>query len=448
MKIENTATPKWEWIVVTGFLLVVALVGLRPSIRGNDGLGHYAYLASALSDGDLDLSDDYAALDHWKDSSWFRDRPLSSTGRPVNRYGIGAALFWSPFAGAVHYALQMLDPAAATTTGRPYEWAIGLGTVFWSSLALLLLYGRLRAGFGPMAAGLTLIGLLGATPLGFYVYLHGSMSHGVSFFAVTAAMMATEMAWRHVRPGPYLLCGVCCGLMIMTRYQNLPWALVSALALSLAAVRTASGSRARRFGRVAFLMTVFIGAATVAFLPQMSVWRVIYGSWLSGPAPYLGGLGGRLGLWPHHGLAVLFSERGGALAWHPILLLALAGLIALPRRRPAWRLIALAGLGGFVLQVWLIGSWSMWWGGASFGNRFFISCLPWMAGGMALWFSARTGLRRTVAAGVLALLVAWNAGLLIQYGTQMIPRETSVPWGRVIRQNLTQVPVWVFERLF
>jgi hypothetical protein len=35
------------------------------------------------------------------------------------------------------------------------------------------------------------------------------------------------------------------------------------------------------------------------------------------------------------------------------------------------------------VQVWAIGGWHWWWGGASFGQRFFIASIPLWALGLA-----------------------------------------------------------------
>ncbi|MCL5271185.1 MAG: hypothetical protein M1457_11715, partial [bacterium] len=424
-----------ETIFLAAVLLLAAAGGLRPSIRGNDGVGHYVYLASLLRDGDLDLANEYREFDRIKQYPYhFADLPVDPrTGRASDRYGIGAALLWSPFVLAVHLGLKILDPAAATAIGRPYEWAVGVGTVFWGSLGLALLYARLRRRWSPLAAGATLAGLIGATPLGFYLYAHGSMSHGASFFALTAVMLAAERAWRRPVAGPMAWCGFLMGLAIITRFQDASWAVVIGLAL---AGRAWAGRREAPAGWRALAGLAALGLAALAsLLPQMAVWHALYGSWFSGPAPYLNRSAGEFTFWPRHLWAALVSERGGALAWHRLLAAGLAGLAAQafgrgaacmgdPKEQVGLRALAWLGLAGFALQAWLVGCWSMWWGGASFGNRFFISSLPFLALGLAEWAGRARGRRgRAALLVVLAALVAWNPGLLVQSGPKMVPRE-------------------------
>ena len=45
------------------------------------------------------------------------------------------------------------------------------------------------------------------------------------------------------------------------------------------------------------------------------------------------------------------------------------------------------------------------------------------------------------------VFLAAGLGLLVQYATQMIPRADAVPWRRVIRQILTDVPNWLWRRI-
>jgi hypothetical protein len=190
-------------------------------------------------------------------------------------------------------------------------------------------------------------------------------------------------------------------------------------------------------------------AALVVALPQLAAWKILYGSWLSGPLPYLDPTAGagEFSRWPTHLLDALVGERHGALAWHPILIVALAWTALVARRERRWRAWAVLGLAGFAVLAWVVGSWSMWWAGASFGNRFFIGALPFLAPGLAAFFEAGgRRSRRVLATALLAALVAWNMGLLYQYATEMVPRETPVPWSRVIRQNVIDVPRRLLHR--
>jgi len=444
-------------LLVAAFILLAA-VALRPSIRGNDGVGHYVYLASLLRGGDLDLGDDYRAFDRLKHYPYhFGDLPRSpQTGLCGNRFGVGAALLWAPFV----FGLRLLpwgQPADTTMTGltRAYEWAVAVGTASWVFLALMLLYRRLRRRHGPFTCGLVVAALLLATPLGFYALAHGSMSHGAEFFAATLSLLAFEAAWRRPSAGRAALLGAAAGLLTMIRIQDGAWALIFMAAVCLRAwycepptAEDGGGiSENTRLKRAVRHGLAYAGAGLVVFAPQLAVWQILYGSWLSGPAPYLDGSVAHFSLWPRYALAALFSERGGVLAWHPVMAV---GLIGLGMQLAGWkshRPICVVGLAGFAAQLLIVGSWSAWWAGASFGNRYFISTLPFLAVGLAWWLASGTAGAQRRRALLVVLLIFWNMGLLVQYATEMIPREDAVSWSRVLRQNLTDVPRYLWQRI-
>ena len=441
-----------EYLLLAAGLVLLAAVALRPSIRGNDGVGHYVYLASLLRGADLDLADDYRAFDRLRRYPYrFSDLPRSPrTGLYGNRFGVGAALLWSPFV----FTLRLLpwgQPADPAMTGltRPYEWAVGVATAFYVFSALLLLYGRLRRRRGPFACALAVCALLLATPLGFYALAHGSMSHGVEFFAAVLSLLAFEAAWRRPSASRAALLGAAAGLLAMIRIQDGALGLIFAAAVCLRAWWTApAAAGGPRIRRILVHELAFAAAALVAFTPQLAVWKVLYGSWLSGPVPYLDGSVAHFSPWPRHALDALLSERGGVLAWHPVMALGLVGLGTALTRPSADRPLAAVGLAGFAAQLAVVGSWSAWWAGASFGNRYFIATLPFLAVGLARWLSAAPPAGRRRRALLVMLLICWNLGLLVQYATEMVPREDAVPWRRVVRQNLTDVPRWLWHRIF
>jgi hypothetical protein len=83
---------------------------------------------------------------------------------------------------------------------------------------------------------------------------------------------------------------------------------------------------------------------------------------------------------------------------------------------------------------------------ASFGNRFFISLTPIFIFGLALLLHRFARLFRSphrvfaAAAAFLSLLVAWNAGLIFQWGSHLIPARGPVSFSEIIRNQLFAVP--------
>ena len=418
-------------LLITGFLV-------RPEIRGFDGAGNYVYLLSLLGDGDLDFADDYLALDEYRQTP-YRMMGLPSspvTGRMSNQFGFGAALFWAPAVLVVHVVLSLFSPNLADGMTAPYAWAVALSTALWTSLGLLLLLARLQEQFGRGASILAVFGITFSTALVFYGWVHGSMSHGVSFFVAVLALLQSERTLNDRSCANLVILGALGGLLLVTRYQDIVW--TTALG-SVALLRGPSTGRGRVFGQA----VCFASGCLVVLLPQMAVWNLLYGSWWSGPVPHFSSDDGEMTWLPINVLSVLISERGGVLAWHPVLLVSAVGLVLFRRRwSEPFFLVSCAGM---TLQLYLVSCWSGWWGGASFGNRFFVSSYPWLAMGLAALLQAihrRYGLRWTVAASLVFAL--WNAGLLVQYALELVPRSESVPWEQVLANQFTFVPFAVY----
>jgi len=178
-----------------------------------------------------------------------------------------------------------------------------------------------------------------------------------------------------------------------------------------------------------------MAGGVIAFLPQLLAWKILYGSCFAGPMPYLENYSEFHLLRPQFALEVLFSSNHGLFFWHPLLLLGVMGLWFGKMR--------LAGffLGFFAATWYLTACWQVWYAGASFGNRLYLSILMVFAVGAATMFSRwrKRGIRLMWTA-VLILGILWNGGLLIQYATGMIPRQGNIAVKSLITNQFTTVP--------
>ena len=431
-------------------LLAVALVAVtRPSIHGNDGVQNYVYLRSLVFDGDLDFTNEYAHY-YAQAPQWFDEKQIprdAVTGLPINLYGVGNAVLWAPWVLAFHAGGLMARacglPVALDGYSRLYEWAVSLGSAFYASAGVLLVFCLLCRWVAPRAAfWAALLTWLGS-PLFFYSHIHASMSHANSFFLSSLLAFAFWSMRNSWRKGAAM--GLVAGLLVLTRFQD------GILLVPLGAVETARAVRiARRrlacrrcvawCARRAQMWGIFALVFALTCSPQLAAWHVLHGSAFSGPQGYLSQ--GRVNLlWPRHLLAACFSPFHGLFHWHPILLLAVAGLCLgrLPRR------VRLFAWCGFLSQAWVIGSWSIWWAGASFGQRMFISVFPHLALGFGALFDSWLKRARWLVPALICVAVAWNFGLVVQYATRMIPRQAPVSLV-TLGSNMVRVPQALFKR--
>jgi hypothetical protein len=183
----------------------------------------------------------------------------------------------------------------------------------------------------------------------------------------------------------------------------------------------------RTVGWVAASVPLFLIA-----LPQFIVYHILHGSF--GPTPFVVD---KFSAYPVHALEVLFSGFHGLFSWSPITLIGVLGLIPLARRNNR---VALALFVVFAAQVAVIGSYDTWWGGASFGARRFINCMPIFAMGLAALLDDLRVPAHRFATALIALLILWNFGLAVQYSTGIIPRDQPVEMRVIVRNQFVEVP--------
>ena len=126
-----------------------------------------------------------------------------------------------------------------------------------------------------------------------------------------------------------------------------------------------------------------------------------------------------------------FSSEHGLFGWTPIILLAVIGLFVLQNRD---RALSVYSVLAFVTYLYTIGCYDDWAGISSFGNRFFISLTPIFILGLASLL--RLARRREcnerraaiLAASTTRPLIAWNLGLVFQWGMHLIPARGPISW--------------------
>jgi hypothetical protein len=106
----------------------------------------------------------------------------------------------------------------------------------------------------------------------------------------------------------------------------------------------------------------------------------------------------------------------------------------------------------FVAFLYTIGCYGDWHGISSFGNRFFISLTPLFILGLAAvfdWLEDRWHDHGVFvfASTVTMILIAWNLGLVYQWGTHLIPVRGPISWREAAYNQVAVVPVQVTSTL-
>ena len=396
--------PDAPWRRDPGVLVLVALLlGLLAGLLGHnervvsDGIDHYVYLRSLRLGGDLDLSDDYAAVSPLGRSS-AGDTPI---GRMGNEHPIGPAVLWAPLYLLGDGLAAVLDDQQRRGDGPFQRNAVAVAGLLWGWVGLVALYRAAARRVGRAAALLATIGVALGTFLYWYLVQAPTMAHAPAF-ATAAFVLAWWLApvpvgrsgradgWRALAMGGLI------GLAALVRWS-------SALLAILLLWELVGHARGRRWRALARDATLWAAGFLVAFAPQLVAWKLLYGSFVT--IPQGGGFIAGQPAWA----GVLFSPHHGLFAWSPLLYAGLAGLALWGRREPGRALVSAL----FVLTlVRLNAGVADWSAGASFGARRFDAALPFFGLGLTFAMRAAAGLARrrpllVPAAGV-AFVVLWN----------------------------------------
>lgn len=399
-----------------------------------DGVYYYVYLRSLTYGGDVDLADDYAALDNP------HGREVGPRGLMENPFTIGAALTWLPtFAVAqavVRIAGEEGDPGDGTSA---LSQRITLfGSVLCAVGAALATIAAARRYVGEGWACVGAAAAVLATPLLWYAVYQPCYAHAASALAVAVFVWAWDRGRGERSRRGWAGLGLLLGWAALIRPQDAVFGVLPLI----------EWVGLWRWSRREALVAggIFAGALIVAFSPQMLVWWAIYGTPLTVPQ------GEEFLRWGASKWAfTLFSSRNGLISWTPLVGLALLGIVLLARRRQA-RKLALGLLLAFAAEAYVNGAVDDWWGGWAFGGRRFVGCTVMFGLGCAAllgWLSEALGRRwrAAVAGGVVMVPVGWglmNASLVYDYLYGEVERGKSQAMRPVVGRAIERGLDWVY----
>jgi hypothetical protein len=275
-------------------------------------------------------------------------------------------------------SLTLVNVGDSTQPVAPSVLARAAAAAIFGSLGLWLSYRLARRFAGPPAALLATITIWLASSLPVHMYVRPFSSHALTMFAVALFLTVWLRVWE------------------------------------------SAGSRWR------WTFVVLAAALVIAASPLSR--EVVNGA---GSFQWA-----RPKLWD-----AAFSRERGVFVWTPILLLAVAGLIAAVRRRPAFGAILIVTA---VCVFYIAAAFDRGGETALFGDPHVIALAPVFVCGLAALFDAIAGSRGRGAWAALsvaaAFVMAWNLGLMLQWSTGILPAAGPLDLRRAASNQLTAVP--------
>ena len=410
-------------VLCLAFLVSLPLVTTR--LYASDEIEHFAWLRSIAFDRDVSFENEYQ---YFFDagvarSPGFHETFLerqNETGKRINYAPVGAAVLWAPFY-AVGHGVAVATGAPADGFSQPYISAVSYGSAFYGFVAVLLsaVIGRRLVGRGLVASLVVLIG----TPLVFYAYVAPGFGHAASAFCVSLFVWTWLRARERWAARDAILLGLAGGLMTLVREQDVLLVLGPSLDFLIHAFgEIRSSEKSGPLRRIVNAAMAGTAAFLIGVTPQLLAYRALNGHF--GPTTTAAN---KLSWSSPHGLSVLFNLEHGLIAWTPLVLLCIAGLLLMVRGagpRANSRSFAALALVMVAAQAYSSGVVESWTVAGSFGQRRFIALTPLLVIGLSALMTAPRGpMARRLVGLAIVLCIWWNVGLMVQFGLHTMDRQ-------------------------
>ena len=352
---------------------------------------------------------------------------MSTTSRSAPRY------CGSPFFVAGHLWLGILNLLGSDYVRdgyfNPYQRAIGLRTLVYGFIGLILIHAFVKRYFSDRIALASLLILCFGSFVVWYVAVDGSFSHGTSMFTTTLFLFVWDRTRGDRTAWQWAALGGLAGLMSMTRWQNSLFMVVPAAESLLLYARAAwVGDWPRALGLVRHNAS-FLVFAILGFFPQMLVWKLERGGWFDLPE------GEHAIYWaaPDIGRELFYPDRG-LFSWTPVLAFAVVGVFVFARRH---KLLGSALLLAFAAQVYI--SSTILSIGHGHGARKFMNCALIFCVGLAalLDLARRRPLMAPLTVG--GALIVVNVFFMVDLQFTNLQQSGAVTFDRIIRSTSSRL---------
>ncbi|MCT4582174.1 MAG: hypothetical protein N4A35_12250 [Flavobacteriales bacterium] len=371
-----------------------------------DTFGYYLYLPMSLIHNDLGISD-FSILEEVKREQFisptFYQINKTETGHWLIRYPMGLAVLHAPFFGIGHFFAKGLG-YAQNGFSLPYQIAITSGSLFYISSSVLLLRKILLRWFKDHVVAVTLLLLFLGTNIISQITVSATMPHAILFFVYTLIVYLTIKWHENKSLTNSVLLGGVIGLAVISR----PTEVVAVLIPLLWEVKNWDGFKEKVAAiwskhRKHLLLAVIVAFGVISL--QLIYWKTYTGHFVYNS---YNNVGEGLDLLAPHTLNVLFSFKKGWLIYTPMMLLAIGGFYFLKKEKPTY---FLSFFSFFVLNLYLVSSWTCWWYAASFGQRALVQSYVVMAIALAFFIQALLKMKilpKTVGAIFVILFLGLN----------------------------------------
>jgi len=354
-------------------VLIAAVISIASFRESWDGLlrwdvaGYYSYLPATFIYDDIkhEKSEVWDAL--WKkyeiSPSQYQFHEIENRTSKVDQYPAGMSVMYSPAFAIGHIMADEKDGFSSA-----YRNAIGLWSVLIAAVGIFFLRKILLYFFNDGLSALVLLLICGAT--NYYIQITmGLLTPHNYLFTLYAIYLWNVIRWFETKSFSNMIgLSIALGLACLSRPTEIIALLIPLFWTGNAKAVILELWNERRTQLItAFSILLGIGAL------QFTYWKITTGHFLF--MSYANPAEGLDFLYPHT-LDFLFSFRKGWLIYTPLAWIAMLAFIPLFKNRMnvRWSLLLF-----FLINIYVISSWSNWWYAQSYSQRPMVQSLPVMA---------------------------------------------------------------------
>ena len=354
-------------LILIAFGLIYFNYSFNPTnILSWDVFGYYMYLPMTFIYHNWDLHNTtilHTIIDQYQNTESLYQAYATETGSWIMRYSMGMSMLYSPFFALGHFIAGFTN-YPQDGFSRPYQIAILCAGIFYSILGFYFLRKILLHYFTESVTAATLLIIYFGTNYFMHSSFNGSnaMTHNY-LFTMYALIVWFTFKWHETFKIKYIIyLGLACGLNIVSRPSEMVCLLIPLL--------WKVGGEYSLFGKLGMLykrryqVVAFLAALFIVVLPQLIYWKMISGKFIYNSYGDNPGEGFEFA---HPYLReVLFSFRKGWFIYTPVMIFSVIGVYNAYKQK---RDYSSAVFFYFILNLFIVSSWSCWWYAESFSQR-------------------------------------------------------------------------------
>jgi len=358
------------------FIILNNFIFYPANILSWDVFGYYLYLPLKFIYNDLGLHNDavmHSIIEKYHNTATFYQVVKLPEGNFILKYSMGLSFFYFPFF-LIGHCIALLFNFPADGFSQPYQFAVFIGGIIYSVIGIIVLAKVLLHFFTEKITAFVLVLIVFSTNYIIHITMYGqnAMSHNY-LFTTYAFILWLTLLWHQSHKLKHIIfLAFACGISILSR----PSEIVCLLIPLLWGIKDISSLKEKLhlFLKYKKQLILFVIILSLTLSCQMFYWKAQSGSFLFNS--YSGNAGEGFEFFNPYIFEVLFSFRKGWLIYTPLMLFAILGFIVVYKKN---RAIFYAILVFFVINLYIVSSWSCWWYAGSFSQRSLLQIYPVMA---------------------------------------------------------------------